>query len=121
MSMNLQMGMKLFAVSKVYLYLEGKARLQLARALIKKPGILILDDTMSALDSETEKNILTNLKENFSGLTLLIASHRIVQVKDLDYIIVLEDGKIVEEGDSDALMANKAWYYKQYQIQSMEE
>lgn len=76
---------------------------------------------MSALDSETEKNILTNLKENFSGLTLLIASHRIVQVKDLDYIIVLEDGKIVEEGDSDALMANKAWYYKQYQIQSMEE
>ncbi|WP_297813838.1 ABC transporter ATP-binding protein [uncultured Finegoldia sp.] len=97
-----------------------KQRIALARALIKNPDILILDDCMSAVDGTTEKNILDNFKKIRSGKTNVIATHRISQVKDADEIIVLENGKIVERGDHNSLMENDGWYREQYLRQTVE-
>lgn len=91
-----------------------KQRLAIARALIKDPEILILDDAMSAVDANTEKNILDNLKKYRKNKTTIIISHRISQVQNCDNIIVLDDGKIVEEGRHEDLMAYDTWYKTQY-------
>ncbi|MDD7306317.1 MAG: ABC transporter ATP-binding protein [Peptoniphilaceae bacterium] len=91
-----------------------KQRLAIARALIKDPEILILDDSMSAVDANTEKNILENLKNFRKNKTTIIIAHRISQVQDCDNIIVLDDGKIVEEGSHQDLMSYDSWYKKQY-------
>lgn len=91
-----------------------KQRLAIARALVKDPEILILDDAMSAVDANTEKNILDNLKNYRKDKTTIIISHRISQVQNCDNIIVLDDGKIVEEGRHEDLMAYDSWYKTQY-------
>lgn len=91
-----------------------KQRIGIARAFLKDPDILILDDCMSAVDARTEKNIIHNIKANRAGKTTIIASHRISQVKDLDEIIVLDKGKIVERGTHHELLKEGKWYYKQY-------
>lgn len=91
-----------------------KQRLAIARALVKDPEILILDDAMSAVDANTEKNILDNLKNYRKDKTTIIISHRISQVQNCDNIIVLDDGKIVEEGRHEDLMAYDRWYKTQY-------
>ena len=94
-----------------------KQRLSIARAVLKNPEILILDDAMSAVDANTEKNIITNLNKYRSNKTTIIVAHRISQVQNCDEIIVLEDGKIVEKGNHYGLMKNDKWYKKQYENQ----
>lgn len=94
-----------------------KQRLSIARAVLKNPEILILDDAMSAVDANTEKNIITNLNKYRNNKTTIIVAHRISQVQNCDEIIVLEDGKIVEKGNHYELMQNDKWYKKQYENQ----
>ncbi|MGO1470460.1 MAG: ABC transporter ATP-binding protein [Tissierella sp.] len=95
-----------------------KQRIAISRAFLKDSNILILDDAMSALDGRTEKNIINNIKKDKEGRTMIISSHRISQVKDLDEIIVLDEGKIVERGSHDELVKKGKWYSKQYKNQS---
>lgn len=95
-----------------------KQRIAIARGFLKDPEILILDDAMSAVDGTTEKNIVRNIMKNRKDKTIIITSHRISQVKDLDEIIVLDKGSIVERGTHDQLVENGQWYAKQYKNQS---
>ncbi|MDU7163685.1 MAG: ABC transporter ATP-binding protein [Anaerococcus vaginalis] len=94
-----------------------KQRLSIARAVLKNPEILILDDAMSAVDANTEKNILKNLEKYRKNKTTIIIAHRISQVQNCDNIIVLENGKIVEMGNHYELMRNGKWYKDQYENQ----
>ncbi|MDU1763336.1 MULTISPECIES: ABC transporter ATP-binding protein [Anaerococcus] len=94
-----------------------KQRLSIARAVLKNPEVLILDDAMSAVDANTEKNIITNLNKYRNNKTTIVIAHRISQVQNCDEIIVLEDGKIVEKGNHYELMKNDKWYKKQYENQ----
>ena len=94
-----------------------KQRIGVARAFLKDPDILILDDSMSAVDGRTERNIINNIAKNREGKTTIIACHRISQVKDFDEIIVLDRGKIVERGTHDQLLREGKWYSEQYKNQ----
>lgn len=87
-----------------------KQRISIARALIKKPKILLLDDALSAVDTETEETILEKLKLNFKGITTIILCHRISSAKNADYIMVLDKGRVSQYGSHDEL-ANKDGYY----------
>lgn len=98
-----------------------KQRIALARALMMDPKILILDDALSAVDLKTEEMILNNLKEFMRERTTIIISHRIRSVREADHILVLEDGKIVEEGTHEELMNLKGLYYEMSVQQSLEE
>lgn len=92
-------------------------RIGIARAFLMDPHILILDDCMSAVDGRTERNIIDNIHANRAGKTTIISSHRISQVKDLDDIIVLHKGKIVERGTHEELLKEGKWYFEQYKNQ----
>ncbi|MFO3664820.1 ABC transporter ATP-binding protein [Anaerococcus sp. ENR0831] len=94
-----------------------KQRLAIARAVIANPQILILDDAMSAVDANTEQNIINNLTKIRKDKTTIIIAHRISQVQNCDQIIVLEDGKIVDQGYHESLMSRDTWYKKQYENQ----
>ncbi|MDD3223336.1 MAG: ABC transporter ATP-binding protein [Clostridium sp.] len=94
-----------------------KQRLTIARALIRDSKILILDDATSALDMETEYNLLKNLYKNKEKNTTLIIAHRISAVKNADLILFLEKGRIVESGTHDELLAKKGHYYRIYSEQ----
>ncbi|GIO21590.1 ABC transporter ATP-binding protein [Oceanobacillus sp. J11TS1] len=98
-----------------------KQRVALARAFIKDPEILILDDSLSAVDGKTEAAIITHLKEERKNKTTFIAAHRLSAVTHADHIIVLEDGEIAEEGTHAQLMKEKGWYHTQYVQQQMED
>lgn len=95
-------------------------RVCIARALIKNPEILLLDDCLSAVDTDTEENILNNLKQIRAEKTTLIVSHRLTSVHDADHIIVLDQGKIVEEGSHQSLLKNKGYYFDLFQKQQTE-
>jgi len=97
-----------------------KQRTSIARALIKKPPILILDDSLSAVDTHTENEILKHLKEEMKDKTTFIVSHRISSVKNADQIIVVEDGQIMEFGTHESLLANKGYYSRMYEKQLLE-
>lgn len=88
-----------------------KQRISLARALLKNPSIVILDDTTSAVDMETESQIQQDLHSIGGTRTVFIIAHRISSIKDADQILVVDDGQIVESGTHDALLARKGYYY----------
>ena len=98
-----------------------KQRVALSRAFINKSNIVIFDDTFSALDNKTEKQLLENIKNIFKGKTCIIISNRISDVKDADKIIVLDSGKIIERGNHEQLLSNKGLYNKFYNQQSSKE
>lgn len=97
-----------------------KQRISIARALIKDPEILILDDSLSAVDAKTEKKIIDNIRRERNAKTTIITTHRLSAVEHADHIVVLEDGKIVEEGTHEQLMEAKGWYHAQYIMQLAE-
>ena len=94
-----------------------KQRLAIARALIKKPQILILDDSLSALDTETEHNVITNLKKEIKDITKIIVSHRISTIEKCDLILVLNSGKVIEYGTHKKLCEINGYYKETYDKQ----
>ena len=98
-----------------------KQRVSIARALIASPEILMLDDAMSAVDARTEAEIIANIRRERAGKTTLIAPHRLSAVQHADWIIVLDDGRIAEEGTHGMLMEAGGWYREQYERQQMEQ
>lgn len=98
-----------------------KQRMAMSRALIMNPEILILDDSLSAVDAKTEHLILENLKEERSGKTTIITAHRLSAIVHADLIIVMDNGKIIERGTHDQLIAQGGWYKETYNTQQLEE
>jgi ATP-binding cassette subfamily B protein len=94
-----------------------KQRIALARALLKNPSILMLDDTTSSVDMETEFKIQSEVNSIYKNQTNFIVAHRISSVKDANLILVLDDGKIVERGTHDELIQQGGYYYSVYQTQ----
>ncbi len=95
-----------------------KQRISIARALINKPQLLIFDDCLSAVDTETEELILNNLNKEMKNKTAIIVSHRISSLKNADLILYMKDGEIVEMGTHEELLALKKSYFQLYQMQS---
>lgn len=91
-----------------------KQRIALARALIRNPRILILDDAFSSLDIETESIIFDNIRKLTGSLTLILITHRLSTTRQVDQIVVLERGRIVERGSHEALMNNEGLYHRMY-------
>ena len=98
-----------------------KQRTAIARALIKNPSIIILDDSLSAVDTKTEDSILQHLREERSDRTTIMISHRISTVKNADIIFYLENGFIVEQGSHDKLLAKEGRYARMYRKQLLEQ
>ncbi|HEU4390976.1 MAG TPA: ABC transporter ATP-binding protein [Blastocatellia bacterium] len=98
-----------------------KQRTSIARAIIRRPKILILDDALSSVDTYTEEKILRHLREIMRGRTCLLVSHRISTVKDADLIVVLDGGRIAERGTHDELIARGGLYAELYEKQLLEE
>jgi ATP-binding cassette subfamily B protein len=98
-----------------------KQRISMARAIIRDPKILVLDDCLSAVDTETEEIIQRNLKEIMQDKTSIIISHRISSIRDCDHIIVLDHGNIIEEGTHERLLNLNGYYKEMYEKQLLEE
>ena len=98
-----------------------KQRTAIARALVRDPIILILDDSLSAVDTHTEERILQALRSIRKGRTVLIVSHRVSSVKDADHIVVLDDGRIVERGTHEQLVDRGGYYADLYRRQTIED
>lgn len=97
-----------------------KQRVSIARALIRKPDLLILDDSLSAVDAKTERAIIDNIRSIRQDKTNIIVTHRLSAVAEADNVIIIEDGAIVEQGSPQELLRSKGWYYTQYMTQQME-
>ncbi|WMX56791.1 ABC transporter transmembrane domain-containing protein [Peribacillus sp. R9-11] len=97
-----------------------KQRISIARALIKNPEILILDDSLSAVDAKTETTIIENIQNERSGKTTIITTHRLSAVQHADRIIVLDSGEIIQEGTHEDLLKQNGWYREQYERQQVD-
>jgi ATP-binding cassette subfamily B multidrug efflux pump len=98
-----------------------KQRTAIARAVVRDPRILILDDSLSSVDTQTEERILTRLRGIMHGRTTILISHRTSTVRDADQIVVLRDGRIIERGTHDELLEREGYYADLYQKQLLEE
>ena len=98
-----------------------KQRISIARALMKDASILILDDSVSAVDTETERTIISNLRETRKGKTTILIAHRVSTVEKMDKIIFVDDGKIIAVGSHDELLATSAEYRKTVELQKLDE
>lgn len=98
-----------------------KQRISIARALLKKPKLLILDDCLSAVDTETEEIILSNLEKGKEYRTTIIISHRISTIRNATKIIVISDGEVIESGNHESLISEKGTYYEMHEQQLQQE
>ena len=98
-----------------------KQRVSIARAFIANPEILLLDDALSAVDAKTETEILTGIRQERANKTTIITTHRLSAVQHADWIIVLDEGCVVEEGTHEALMTKEGWYKEQFMRQQIEQ
>lgn len=97
-----------------------KQRLSIARALIVDPELLILDDALSAVDAKTEEDILHELRDYRKDKTTIISAHRLSSVKHAEEILVIDEGRIIERGTHEALLAKNGWYKKMWDKQQLE-
>jgi len=97
-----------------------KQRAAIAQMLIRKPPIMIFDDSLSAVDAETDAKIRTGLKDNISESTVILISHRITTLMAADHIIVLDKGRVVEEGTHEQLLEKQGIYHRIYEMQSQQ-
>jgi ATP-binding cassette, subfamily B, multidrug efflux pump len=98
-----------------------KQRISIARSLLKNPEILILDDSLSAVDAKTEEEILRNLKENRKNKTTIITAHRLSSIAHCDLIIVMDKGTIIQRGTHHSLLCEEGWYKETYERQALEK
>ncbi|AUC92117.1 ABC transporter ATP-binding protein [Streptococcus suis] len=98
-----------------------KQRISIARAFLREPDLLILDDSLSAVDARTEGQIIQNIQKERAGKTNVIVTHRLSAVNHADWVLVMDEGRIVEEGRPADLLAQEGWYYEQYQRQQSQE
>ena len=96
-----------------------KQRISIARAIVKNPEILVLDDSLSAVDAKTETRIIENIQSERSEKTTIITTHRLSAIQHADWILVLEDGHVIEEGTHMDLLSQKGWYKEQYDRQQI--
>lgn len=119
---NLPLGIETLVGEKgVSLSGGQKQRVSIARALIKNPEILILDDSLSAVDAKTESKIIENIQTERAGKTTIISTHRLSGIQHADEIIVLDDGYIIERGTHEELLHLGGWYKEQFDRQQLEE
>ena len=97
-----------------------KQRISIARAVIQNPEILILDDSLSAVDARTEAAIIENIRTERSGKTTIITTHRLSAVQHADWILVMDEGEVIEEGTHDQLIQKGGWYAEQFERQQGE-
>ena len=98
-----------------------KQRISIARALMKDASILILDDSVSAVDTETERVIISNLRSNRQGKTTILIAHRISTVEKMDKIVFIDDGEVVAVGSHEELVSGCAAYATMVELQKLEE
>ncbi|MDB2674802.1 ATP-binding cassette domain-containing protein, partial [Flavobacteriaceae bacterium] len=98
-----------------------KQRVSIARAIIKNPKILVFDDCLSAVDTETEERILANLESVSKDKTTFIISHRVSSAKNADKIIILDDGEIIQQGSHNQLINENGYYKELYEQQLLEK
>jgi ATP-binding cassette, subfamily B, multidrug efflux pump len=98
-----------------------KQRISIARSLLTNPEILILDDSLSAVDAKTEEEILRNLKDNRKNKTTIITAHRLSSIAHCDLIIVMDNGTIIQRGTHQSLLSEEGWYRETYERQALEK